>query len=91
MLVEQTVNALAYHRRVLTFSAMIGNKRKAKYPIKKESGLPDKFDSNLFVSAFRKHVVEIAKAKKESNEVDRDHQRDIKVYCYNNKGFTIHI
>ena len=35
-------------------------------------------DSHIFGSGFRKHAVEIAKVKKESKEVYRDHQKDIK-------------
>ena len=78
MLGGQTVYALTYHRQVLELSAVMDDKRKAKYTIREQSGLLKKVDCKLFGSSFRKHVAETAKAKKESKEVYRDHQRDLK-------------
>lgn len=37
----------------------------------------EKVDSNLFESDFRKYVAETAKAKKDSKEVYRNHQRSV--------------
>lgn len=69
MLIGQTFNALTYNRRLNALSVIMSDKRKAKNTIKEQSSLLEKTDANLFGSSFRKHVIETAKAKKESKEV----------------------
>lgn len=78
ILIRRTIHALTFHRRVLALSAVIGDKWKSMSTIKEHSGLLEKVDSNFFGSGFRKNVVETAKAIKESKEVYRYHQMDIK-------------
>ena len=68
MIVGQTTNCLTYNRKVSVFTAVMGDKCRVEATITEQSQLLERTDADLFETGFPKHIVERAKAKKESTD-----------------------
>ena len=77
LLLGQTFNALTYQRRLSALSAVMLDHKKAQATLKEQSHLLEDSGACLFGKSFRKHVVDTAKAKKESKEVYGNRRPDV--------------
>ena len=70
MLLGQAINSMTYQRRCDALSAVMSDTRKIKSTVEEQAALfASNKDDNLFGKPFRKHFMDIFKAKKESSEM----------------------